>query len=255
MKLCTWNVNSVRARQDRVLAWLRAHQPDVVCLQEIKVVEELFPYDLIRDVGYHAVVHGQRTYNGVAILSRTKPTDVVCGFGDDVPDDQARLIAATVDGVRVVCVYVPNGDFVRSAKWTYKLEWLRRLRRWLDQACDPDDALALCGDLNIAPEERDTYDPAKWAGTVLFHPSVREAFQDLCDFGLTDSLRIHDPSPGVYSWWDYRRLSFPKKKGMRIDHILVTKVLADRCESVVVDREERGGEKPSDHAPVVATFR
>jgi exodeoxyribonuclease-3 len=252
VKIATWNVNSVRARLDRLVAWLARHSPDALCLQELKVADEAFPFEAIERAGYRAVVHGQKTYNGVAILAREEPTDVACGLGDDIDDPQARLIAATVGGVRVLSAYVPNGGEVGSAKWDYKLAWLARLRRYLDAPCQAGQPLALCGDLNIAPEARDVHDPVLWEGSVLFHEALRGAFAQLHDWGLTDAFRLHHSEGGLYSWWDYRMLAFPKNAGLRIDHILLTAPLASRCTAVVIDRAERKAQQPSDHAPVVA---
>lgn len=254
MKLATWNVNSIRARLERVLAWTETNAPDVLCLQEIKVEDDVFPAGAFEDLGYHAVVHGQRTYNGVAILSKTPPEDPWRGLDDGVDDPQARLVGARVDGVRVLCAYVPNGEYVGSVKWTYKLAWLERLGRFLEARCDPAAPLVLCGDLNIAPEPRDVKNPEKWEKTVLFHPEARAALETLSGFGLADALRLHHEEDGIYSWWDYRMLGFPKNDGLRIDHVLVTEPMAARCTDCFVDREARKGPKPSDHAPVVALF-
>jgi exodeoxyribonuclease-3 len=254
VRIATWNVNSIRARQERLLAWLARRAPDVVCLQELKVEEEQFPFDALRGAGYHAAVAGQRTYNGVAILAREEPQDVVPGMGDDVDDPQARLIEATVSGVRVISAYVPNGGEVGSDKWAYKLDWLGRLTACLARRHRPDEPLALCGDLNAAPEARDVHDPDLWEGTVLYHPDVRAAFARVREWGLVDALRIHHPEGGLYSWWDYRMLAFPKNHGLRIDHMLISEPLRARCTDCRIDREERKGKQPSDHAPVVADF-
>jgi exodeoxyribonuclease-3 len=252
--IATWNVNSVRARKERVLAWLSAQQPDALCLQETKVTDDAFPSAEFETLGYHLIVSGQRTYNGVAILSRTPPAEVVRKFDDGEEEPEARFLSAKISGVRVVCVYVPNGQVVGSNKFSYKLAWLSRLRRYLDRHCDPADLLAVCGDLNVAPEPRDVHDPAAWQDTVLFHPEARAALQELCAWGLVDAFRLHHSAGGLYSWWDYRQLAFPKNHGLRIDHILVTKPLAARCVSAHIDRETRKGQGASDHAPVVAAF-
>jgi exodeoxyribonuclease III len=255
VKIATWNVNSVRAREERLLRFLRARQPDALCLQELKVEDAAFPFDAVREAGYFAAVHGQRTYNGVAILAREEPRDVERGLADGGDDSQARLIAATVDGVRVLSAYFPNGGELGSDKWQFKLDWMRRLRAHLDRRYDPQQPLALCGDFNVAPEARDVCEPKAWEGTVLFHPDVRAALENVRGFGLQDALRIHRQEAGIYSWWDYRMLAFPKNRGLRIDHVFVTRPLAERCTGVVVDRDERKGKQPSDHAPVVAEFR
>jgi len=254
MNIATWNVNSIRARLDRAVAWLASRQPDVVCLQELKVVDDAFPVEAIRAAGYHAAFHGQKTYNGVAILSRAEPTDVACGLDDGVDDPQARLIAATIDGVRVLSAYVPNGSEVGTDKYAYKLEWLARLRRYLDRTLDPAAPVALCGDFNVARSDDEVASPELWTNSVLCHPTVREALEAVRQWGFDDVFRTHHPDGGVYSWWDYRAGAFHRNEGLRIDHIFATAPLATRCTAAEVDRDERKGAKPSDHAPVVATF-
>jgi exodeoxyribonuclease-3 len=254
MKLATWNVNSVRARLDRLIAWLGREQPDVVCLQELKVTDVDFPFDQVRAAGYDAAVHGQKTYNGVAVLSRTSITEVVSGMGDGADDPEARLISARTAGVRVVSAYVPNGQIVGSEKWAYKLDWLRRLRAYLDRTADPAAPLVLCGDFNVAPEDRDVARPDEWRGTVLCHQDGRAALGAIVAWGLVDAIRLHHAGEGPFSWWDYRMLGFPKNNGLRIDHIFLTRPLAERCTEAYVVRDERKGKLPSDHAPVVAVF-
>src|SRR5512139_42659 len=202
--IATWNVNSVRARLDRLVAFLGRFGPDVVCLQELKVPDAEFPFDAVRAAGYHAAVHGQRTYNGVAILSRAEAGDVQAGLGDGASDDQARLIAATVSGIRVVSAYVPNGQVVGSDKWHYKLDWLARLRAWLERTARADQPLALCGDFNVAPEDRDVAQPEQWGGSVLCHDEARRALHGVTSWGLVDVVRLHHEGPGPFSWWDYR---------------------------------------------------
>jgi exodeoxyribonuclease-3 len=251
MKLATWNVNSIRARQGRLLAWLERTKPDVVCLQELKVTDETFPFDPLREAGYAAAVNGQRTYNGVAVLARTEPEDVERGFGDGGDDAQARFVAARVGNLQVASVYVPNGTEVGSDRWTYKLEWLRRLRAWLDRRDPKTNLLAVAGDFNVAPEARDVYDPPAWETTVLFHPEGRRALEAVRAWGLVDAFRLHHDGPGFYSWWDYRMLAFPKGRGLRIDHVFLSEALAGRCTGASIERNERKGKQPSDHAPVV----
>jgi exodeoxyribonuclease-3 len=251
MKLATWNVNSIRARQGRLLAWLERTKPDVVCLQELKVTDEAFPFDPLREAGYAAAVNGQRTYNGVAVLARTEPEDVERGFGDGGDDAQARFVAARVRNLQVASVYVPNGTEVGSDRWTYKLEWLRRLRAWLDRRDPKTNLLAVAGDFNVAPEARDVYDPPAWETTVLFHPEGRRALEAVRAWGLVDAFRLHHDGPGFYSWWDYRMLAFPKGRGLRIDHVFLSEALAGRCTGASIERNERKGKQPSDHAPVV----
>jgi exodeoxyribonuclease III len=254
MKTATWNVNSIRARLDRLLAWLSTTRPDIVCLQELKVTDEAFPYQPIREAGYHVAVRGQKTYNGVAILSRTEPADIRRDLGDGVADAQARFLAAKIGPVHVISAYVPNGQVVGSEVYTYKLQWLSRLRAFLSRSYTPTTPLIVCGDLNVARDERDVRHPEKWAPTVLFHPTSRDAFEDLLGWGLTDVVRRRHPEGGLYSWWDYQMLSFPKNDGLRLDYILATEPLACRCTSAEIDRQERKGVKPSDHAPVVVVF-
>lgn len=254
LQIVTWNVNSIRARKERVLAWLTAERPDIVCLQETKVTDDAFPRADFEALGYQVTLCGQRAYNGVALLSRTAPGEVRRRFDDGDEEPEARFLAARVAGVQVINVYVPNGQVVGSAKFTYKLTWLERLRRYLDRHCDPAEPLALCGDLNVAPEARDVHDPAAWQDTVLFHPQARAALQALCAWGLVDAFRLHHSESGLYSWWDYRQLAFPKNQGLRIDHILVTQPLAARCTGARIDRDARKGKGASDHAPVIASF-
>jgi exodeoxyribonuclease-3 len=256
MKLVTWNVNSIRVRQERLLAFLGRHGPDVVCLQELKVEDAKYPHALLEAAGYRSVVHGQKTYNGVAILSRLPATDVRVGLDDGDPDPQARLVSAVIGGVRVASVYVPNGSEVGSEKWAYKRAFYGRLRAWLDRHVRPDEPFALCGDFNVAPAAIDVHDPAAWENDVLFHPDARADLDHVSAFGLVDTLRqVRGDEPGLFSWWDYRMLAFPKNRGVRIDHILATRPLAERCVEAFIDRDERKGDAPSDHAPVVVTFR
>ena len=254
MLVASWNVNSIRAREERLLRWLEARKPDVVCLQELKVEDAAFPFEKLEAAGYHAAVWGQRTYNGVAILARAEPISVKKGIDDGRGDLQARLIAAQVGPLRVVSAYVPNGGEVGTDKWVYKLEWMKRLRAWLDASCDPKEPLLLCGDFNVAPEARDVCDPRAWAGSVLFHEQARAALQHIVAFGFQDTLRLHTQEAGLYSWWDYRRLGFPKNQGLRIDLILATGAAARACTAASIDRNERKGQQPSDHAPVLAEF-
>lgn len=254
MKIATWNVNSVRARLDRLLAWLEKTQPDIVCLQELKAREDAFPYDAIRKAGYHPAVYGQRTFNGVGILSRVEPVSVIRGMEDGVDDPQARFLAAQVGGVHVISAYVPNGQVVGSVQYAYKLEWLRRLRAFLETRFAPDMPLIVCGDFNVARDNKDVASPAAWKDSVLCDTTCREALDELLSWGLVDVLREQHPEGGLYSWWDYRMLAFPKNDGLRLDYVLATTPLACRCVGAEVDRQQRKGEKPSDHAPVVAVF-
>ena len=255
MIVATWNLNSIRARSEHLLSWLERAAPDVACLQELKVEETNFPLDAVHEAGYHAAVYGQPTYNGVAILSREEPQGVLRGFSDgDDEDDQARLIAATVDGVRVVSAYFPNGGEPGSAKHEYKLAWMARLRAYLELHCDPSQPLVLCGDFNVAPRDIDVAHPDAWADSVLCRQDVRDALETIREWGLVDTLRIHEQGPGHYSWWDYRKMAWQRDDGLRIDHVFATEPLAGLCTGVRIDRDERAKDKPSDHVPVVATF-
>ena len=251
MKLATWNVNSLKVRLPHLLDWLAVHRPDVVCLQETKLEDHNFPLDAIAQAGYQAVFSGQKTYNGVAILSKEVVTDVVMGI-PGFADAQKRLIAATVSGVRVICAYVPNGQSVDSDKYQYKLAWLTALNRWLKDEMTKYSALTLLGDYNIAPEDRDVYDPQSWQGNVLVSEPEREQFRAMLALGLKDSFRLFEQAEQSYSWWDYRMAMFRRNRGLRIDHILLSPELTRRCVSCVIDRAPRTLERPSDHAPVVA---
>jgi exodeoxyribonuclease-3 len=254
MRIVTWNVNSVRARLPRLLPWLEENSPDVLCLQETKVVDELFPYEPLEDLGYNVVVHGQKTYNGVAILARHGIEAVVRGFPDDEEGAQARVIGCAVEDVLVLNLYVPNGSSVGSDKYAYKLDWLRRLRAFLDANYDPSEKIVVCGDFNITFDDRDVHDPEKWHEKILCSTPERDALRNVMDFGLTDALRKHHDDAGIYTWWDMRGGSFPRDHGLRIDHFLMSDAALAACTAVDVDREARGGKGPSDHAPVLATL-
>ncbi len=255
MRIATWNVNSIRARHDRLLAFLGRQAPDVVCLQELKVEEVKYPRQALADAGYTSIVNAQKTYNGVAILTREPATEVQVGLADGVEDPQARFVSAVVRGVRVASVYCPNGQAVGTDKWFYKLAWMKRLRAWLERNARPDEKLCLCGDFNVAPEPIDVHDPAAWEGETLYHPEARGALAEVTGWGLVDTFRLKHPcEPNLYSWWDYRMLGFPKNRGLRIDHVLATEPLARTCTDSFIDREERKGKEPSDHAPVLSTF-
>ena len=254
MRLTTWNVNSIRAREERLLAWLGTANPDVVCLQETKVLDKDFPFSALEDIGYHAVTVGQKTYNGVAILSRNPPEDVERGMGDDGDDDQARLIAATVDGVRIISAYFPNGRTPDDEKYQYKQAWMDRLLAKLGSHDLANERLALAGDFNIAPDERDVNRLEEWKGSVLYNPEMSAYFERFLDSGLIDTFRLHHEEAGLYSWWDYRMLGFPKNNGLRIDHILASTALAPESTSSRIERDMRKGKKPSDHTVVWAEF-
>ena len=252
--IATWNVNSLRSRLDHALRMLSEYYPDVLCLQELKGTEKDLPIESFTAQGYNVEVYGQKTYNGVAIISPHPISDVTCGFTDGTDDPQARLIAATVCGIRVVNVYVPNGDQVESEKYAYKLEWMARLQDELTHHADPDTPLLLTGDFNVAMEDKDVYDPDKWKGRVLCSDPEREAARGWAKWGLSDAFRKHHDEGGLYSWWDYRQGAHQAGRGLRIDHIWVTRTLLDRCTDCHVIEAPRTWEKPSDHAPVMAFF-
>ena len=255
MKIATWNVNSLKVRLPHLLRWLAENPVDVLCLQETKLTDDKFPISEINDAGYQVVFSGQKTYNGVAILARLPITDVVRN-NPRYQDEQQRILAATVGGVRFICAYVPNGQAVDTDKYIYKLAWLASLRDWLadEIATHADQGLAILGDYNIAPEDRDVHDPAAWAGQVLCSDKERAALTALTDLGLTDSYRMFEQADKSFSWWDYRMLGFQKNKGLRIDHILLSEALRKRCTACAIDRAPRKWEQPSDHAPVIATL-
>jgi exodeoxyribonuclease-3 len=256
MILAAWNVNSLNVRLPRLLAWLAANQPDVVCLQETKLEDHKFPVVDIAAAGYAAHFSGQKTYNGVAILARDglAVTDVATGI-PGFADEQKRVIAATVAGIRVVDFYVPNGQSVDSDKYRYKLDWCAAAAVCLRAELARHANVAVMGDFNVAPEDRDVHDPALWEGQVLCTVPERAAFGAFLATGLADSFRMFPQPPATFSWWDYRMLAFPKNRGLRIDHILLSPPLAARCTSSRIDRNERKGEKPSDHAPALVELR
>jgi exodeoxyribonuclease III len=254
MRVVSWNINSLRRRQERLLTWLASTEPDVVCLQETKCTDEQFPVLDLKAAGYHSASHGQKSYNGVAILSKIEPADVRLALCDGDEDPQARVIAATIAGLRIYSIYAPNGQAVGSPAYDYKMRWYERLRNCLQQE-SPDQQLVVCGDFNVAPKDEDIYDPNLWRGAIMCSEGERKAFDALCSIGLVDTLRLHHPESGLFSWWDYRMLSFPKNRGLRIDAILASKSLASRCTAGGIDREMRKGKEPSDHAPVWTEFQ
>jgi len=251
VRLATWNVNSLKVRLPHLLDWLATNPVEVMCLQETKQQDADFPAEALQAVGYYSAFSGQKTYNGVAILSREPLVEVQYGI-PDFEDEQKRVIAATVGDVRVVCVYVPNGQSVGSDKYGYKLKWLAALNDWLRAELARHPQLALLGDYNIAPEDRDVYDPAGWQGQILVSEAEREAFHQLESLGLKDSFRLFEQPEKSYSWWDYRMMAFRRNLGLRIDHILLSDALASRCKSCEIDRTPRKLERPSDHTPVIA---
>ncbi|OIR17027.1 exodeoxyribonuclease III [mine drainage metagenome] len=249
MRLATWNVNSLKVRLPHLQQWLAANPVEVMCLQETKTEDKNFPHAELQAAGYHSLFSGQKTYNGVAILSRQPAGDVQCGM-PGFEDEQKRVIAATVDGVRVVCVYIPNGQEVGSDKYQYKLKWLAALNGWLKAELARYPKLVLLGDYNIAPDDRDVYDPVAWQGQVLCSEPERAAFQALLHLGLRDAFRLFEQPEKSYSWWDYRMMAFRRNMGLRIDHILVSDAV--RCSACSIDKAPRKLERPSDHTPVVA---
>ncbi|WMP15715.1 exodeoxyribonuclease III [Thiothrix lacustris] len=253
MKIATWNVNSLRVRLPHVLQWLAAAQPDVLAIQETKTVDEQFPVAELDAAGYSAVFAGQKTYNGVAILSKSPATEVVT----DIPgldDPQRRILAATLDGVRVVNLYVVNGAEVGSDKYAYKLDWLAKVTAWLQQQAATYPKLVVLGDFNIAPQDHDVHDPVAWGEGILCSPPERAALQTIQALGLQDTFRLFEQAEKSFSWWDYRAGGFRRNHGLRIDLILASQALVAVCQSCVIEREPRTWEKPSDHTPVVAVF-
>ena len=250
MKFATWNVNSLNVRLPHVLDWLRDNQPDVLCLQETKQEDSKFPYEALIEAGYESAHIGQKTYNGVAILSRHPLSNIQRNI-PNFDDDQQRVVAASINGIRVVCAYIPNGQAVDSEKYQYKMRWLSAFNAWLKTELISHPQLMVLGDYNIAPEDRDCHNPAAWIGQVLVSPLERIAFQNLLDLGLHDSFRLFEQAEKSFSWWDYRMMGFRRNFGMRIDHILVSSLLKSRCVSAHIDKLPRKLERPSDHTPVV----
>ena len=251
MKLATWNVNSLKVRLPHVVDWLKSAAPDVLCLQETKLEDKNFPLADIEALGYQATFSGQKTYNGVALITKAEALEVVNAI-PDFADEQKRILAATVAGVRVICAYIPNGQSLDSDKYQYKLKWLAALRDWLAEETKRYPKLALLGDYNIAPEDRDVHDPKAWEGNVLVSEPERAAFRALVDLGLKDGYRLFDQPEKTFTWWDYRMMAFRRNHGLRIDHILLSDALAPSCVSCVIDKAPRKLERPSDHTPVIA---
>jgi len=255
MLVATWNVNSLNARMPRVEQWLDEVGPDIVCLQETKLADDAVPVEVFGDLGYEVAHHGNGRWNGVAILSRLGIRDVVEGFADSIePDTDARLVSATCGPVRVNSVYVPNGREVGHEQYHYKLGWLKRLRAHLEATADPDGWVIVAGDWNIAPDDRDVWDPAVFAGLTHVTPAERSALAEVVDWGLVDTFRQRFGDPGLFSYYDYQAGRFHKRQGMRIDYILATAPLAEHCRIDLIDRNARKGSKPSDHAPVLARY-
>lgn len=261
MKIATWNINGVKARLDVALAWLREAEPDVVCLQEIKSIDEGFPAAPFEALGYTVAVHGQKGFNGVGLLSRL-PLEIerrgLPAGGDGVPDDQARYIEGIVSGrdgvVRVASIYLPNGNPLGTDKFTYKLAWMARLEAHAKSLLAHEELLVLAGDYNVIPDPADARHPEAWREDALFQPESRQAFRRLLALGLTDAVRATEPATGVYTFWDYQAGAWPKDNGIRIDHVLLSPRAADRLLTTHIDKHTRGWDKPSDHVPVVVTL-
>ena len=253
MRIATWNVNSLNVRLPHVLDWLDEHRPDVLMLQETKLTDDRFPVEELRGAGYHSVFSGQKTYNGVAIVSREPPQGVLREF-PPVTDEQRRTIAATVGGVRVVDLYVVNGQEVGSEKYAYKLEWLRQVTEHLQAEVREHEHVVVAGDFNIAPEDRDVHDPEEWKDSILCSGPERDALATIAALGFADTFRLFEQPERSFSWWDYRAAAFRRNRGLRIDLILASERLAGRCTSCRIDRDARARERPSDHVPVVAEF-
>jgi len=250
VKLATWNVNSLKVRLPHLLDWLAAVQPDAVCLQETKTEDATFPLAAIEAAGYRAVYCGQKTYNGVAILARSQPGDVQHGI-PNFPDDPKRLIAATVGDTRLVCAYAPNGQSLESEKYAYKLRWYEALAAWMQEELPKRPRIALLGDFNVAPEDRDVHNPKRWEGGIHVSPPERAAFRKLLEVGFADAFRLFEQPEKEFSWWDYRLNAFQRGWGLRIDFVLLSAELAKACKSAVIDKAPRALERPSDHTPVV----
>jgi len=254
MLIATWNVNSILARMTSVTRWLDDVKPDVLCMQETKCTDDKFPTLVFQERGYQCQLFGQQSYNGVAILSRCACETTHRGYPGDDETAQSRLITSTVNDIQIVNVYIPNGQAVGSEKYEMKLGWMSRLREFFDQNYDPSRPVLLCGDFNVAPEERDVHDVRLWQGRIMFSEQERATLQHIKDWGFTDAFRLHTEEGGKFTWWDYRAGAFRRNLGLRIDHIWVSAPLAKRSRRTWIDKEPRGWERPSDHAPVVAEF-
>jgi exodeoxyribonuclease-3 len=254
MLIATWNVNSILARMTSVTRWLDDVKPDVLCMQETKCTDDKFPTLVFQERGYQCQLFGQQSYNGVAILSRCACETTHRGYPGDDETAQSRLITSTVDDIQIVNVYIPNGQAVGSEKYEMKLGWMRRLREFFDQHYDPSRPVLLCGDFNVAPEERDVHDVRLWQGRIMFSEQERATLQHIKDWGFTDAFRLHNEEGGKFTWWDYRAGAFRRNLGLRIDHVWITEALVSRSVRTWIDIEPRTWEKPSDHAPVIAEF-
>ena len=253
MKVVSFNVNSLRARLPIVLQWLAEYQPNILCVQETKVQDNDFPIEAFDETEYRYVFKGQKSYNGVAIFSRNEITNVKFGF-DDEPKDEARLIKAEINGIVVVNTYIPQGYLPESQKFEYKLDWFGRLLAFFEKNFEPTDPVLWVGDLNVAPQPIDVYDPVNLSGHVCYHPQVHKALEKIVQWGFVDVFRMHCKEAGQYTFWDYRLNSFQRNLGWRLDHIMATKPLAEKCTACYIDKQPRFAERPSDHTPIIAEF-
>ncbi len=254
MLVATWNVNSIRARLERFMLWLELVQPDVVCLQETKVEDQTFPLEPIEELGYHVAVNGQKSYNGVALISKYEIDDIRCSFDKELDTQGARFISGIIKDVRMMSVYAPNGASVELEQYARKLLWYKSFMNYIEKELIEDDKIIIGGDFNIAYRPIDIDRPADWEGSVLYNPEICGYLDRLIEMGFLDAFRIHQQDAGYYSWWDYRNLGFQTNNGLRIDYLFVSGSLSHLCDGAYIDREQRKGLKPSDHAPVLASF-
>ncbi len=253
LKVASWNVNSLNVRLPHVLAWCDVAQPDILALQETKLTDDRFPVEALLEAGYHSVYSGQKTYNGVAILSRDPAIDPVTDI-DGLDDPQRRILAATIGDVRIIDLYVVNGSEVGSEKYAYKLHWLEQVNRWIAGEMQKHEKVIVLGDFNIAPEDRDVHDPEAWHEKILCSTPERQALGQMLSHGLADTFRLFEQEEKTWSWWDYRQAAFRRNMGLRIDLVLASKTMAENCRAAYIDKEPRRQDKPSDHAPVIAEF-
>ncbi len=254
MQIATWNVNSISVREPHVLNWLQKTKADVLCLQELKTVDEKFPHAGFTNLGYQSVCFGEKTYNGVAVVATSKPSIIHKGFKEELEPFSKRLIEVEIGPIKIINVYIPNGQEVGSEKFIYKLNWIAKLKKHIEENHQPGQMILLCGDFNVATEDRDVYDAQALSGQILLSPQERSAMEDLKSFGFVDAYRLKHNEAGHYSWWDYRLNAFKRNMGMRIDHIWITQALVPHLKNIWIDKDERALERPSDHAPVVAEF-
>ena len=254
MKIASWNVNGIRARIEHVTAWIKSNQPDVLALQETKVMDDMFPFEAFTSLGYEAMIYGQKSYNGVALLSKKSPKECTRGI-DDFVDEQTRVISGIYEGVKIIDVYIPNGQSVGSEKFEYKMRWLTNLHRYLEASIKRNEQIVVLGDFNIAPQDIDVHAPIEWKGKVLCSDEEREWLHKIEKIGFVDSFRLFNQDEGLFSWWDYRMASYRRKMGMRIDLILISEALRKNCMKSYIDETPRALEKPSDHTPVLIELR